>query len=232
MMIKPTSALENSGMAGEPSSEPGSHRLPRYEHRFYRVMKRIFDIILATVALIVLFPVFVLIAILVVSSDGGPILFKHRRYGLGGKPFYIYKFRSMRKDAEQILERDPALKEQFLKGFKLDHDPRLIRFGKFLRSTSLDELPQFINILKGEMSVVGPRPIMDGEQERYGATYETYKAMIPGCAGLWQCNGRSQVDYEDRIKYTEEYYHYASLRRDVLILWRTIVAVLRRDGAQ
>jgi len=212
----------------QPLQEPK----PRYEDRSYRIMKRIFDIVMAILGLLIFFPVFLVVAIVVASSDGLPILFRHRRYGYGGKPFYIYKFRSMRKDAEQILERDPALKEQFLKGFKLDNDPRLIRFGKFLRSSSLDELPQFINILKGDMSVVGPRPIMDGEQERYGEAYKIYSAMVPGCAGLWQCSGRSQVDYETRIQYTEEYYRYASIRRDILILWKTLLAVMRRDGAQ
>lgn len=226
-----------TGVAGVPpltvaDPDTASRPLPRYEQRSYRVMKRIFDIVLALVGLLVLFPVFLIVGLIVLTSDGLPIFFKHRRYGYGGREFYIYKFRSMRKDAEQILERDPALKEQFLKGFKLQNDPRLIRFGKFLRSSSLDELPQFINILKGEMSVVGPRPIMDGEQERYGEAYKYYTAMVPGCAGLWQCNGRSQVDYQTRIEYTKEYYYYASIRRDIIILWRTILAVLRREGAQ
>lgn len=204
---------------------------PRYTRPDYRVMKRVFDVVVAGTLLLLLLPVFVVVAGLIVFTDGTPVLFRQKRVGMGGRLFWIYKFRTMRRDAEAMLDRDPALKEEFLKNYKLEEDPRLLPFGQSLRSMTLDELPQLLNVLAGQMSLVGPRPIVEPEQEKYGEAIEVYCLMKPGCAGLWQHRGRSNLTYEQRVAFDVEYYQTASIRRDVLILWQTVVAVFLRRGA-
>lgn len=235
MMIEPTSALENSGMAGETSSEQGSGRLPRYEQPSYRFLKRTADIFLSAFALIILFPVFFIISMVIIKGDGGPIFFKQRRLGQNGQTFWIYKFRSMRKDAEkvlaEILAKDPEARKEFETTYKLKNDPRIIPGGKFLRASSLDELPQLLNVLKGEMSLVGPRPIVEKELSMFGDRTEMYLRMKPGCAGLWQCSGRNDVSYDERIALNEEYYYTAGFRKDFSIMWRTFVSIIRGGGA-
>ncbi|MCB0825403.1 MAG: sugar transferase [Armatimonadetes bacterium] len=211
------------------TKEP-NQRKPRYEDRSYKVMKRIFDIVLASVGLLVLFPVYLIIAILVMVDNGFPIFFKHERVGQHNSRFYVFKFRSMRRDAEKILHENPELLKQYKEGFKITDDPRLLRIGKFIRETSLDELPQLLNVVRGEMSLVGPRPIIEMEIDRYNGI-ETYFRMKPGCAGIWQCSGRSEVDYETRLAMNQQYYETASIRRDIVILAKTVWSVLKREGA-
>ncbi len=210
----------------------GLSEMPRYMDRSYRIMKRLFDTGLALIGLLILFPVFLIISLMIVFSDGLPVIFKQRRLGENNKEFYIYKFRTMRRDAEQILKSNPALMEEYKRTFKIENDPRLLRFGKFLRSTSLDELPQLFNVVQGKMSLVGPRPIVPQEIEKYGKNENVYLAMKPGCAGLWQCSGRSDLSYEERVALDVEYFRTAKIRLDISILWRTVKSVLKREGAR
>ncbi len=207
-------------------------RRGRYGSPTYMVPKRIMDITLSLVGLIVLFPFFAIVTLLIALKDGFPVVFRHERVGYKGRTIYIYKFRSMVKNADQVLKNNPALMEEFKKNFKLENDPRITKLGHFLRRTTMDELPQLINVIKGDMSLVGPRPIVPAELEKYGTHQDVYLSMIPGCAGLWQCNGRSDTSYEERIELDREYSIHASLRTDVSILFRTILSIFRKEGAR
>lgn len=223
-MIREESALE--------VPTPTKPYSKRYHRKFYHKVKRAFDIVGSLFLLIVLFPLFVLTAIMVAFASGFPVTFKQKRVGYQGKPFYMYKFRTMVRDAEQILQSRPDLLEEYKKNFKIENDPRISKVGHFMRKTSLDELPQLINVLMGQMSLVGPRPIVIPELEKYGEYQDVYLAMRPGCTGLWQCGGRSATTYEERIAMDCEYFEKAGLRYDLWILMRTVVAVLTRRGAQ
>lgn len=216
-------------------SEPQNRPLPRYEERSYQFMKRTLDILLVSAALLILFPVFLVIAVMIAVTDGFPIHYLSPRIGQGGKVFKMYKFRTMRRNADQLLkdllESDEALRLEFEETYKLKKDPRILPFGHFLRKTSLDELPQLLNVLKGEMSVVGPRPMLLDEPEKYGERINTYVRMKPGCAGLWQCSGRSDVSYDERVRLNDEYYWTTGFRTDLKLLWRTVVSMLAGRGA-
>ena len=212
--------------------QAGLERAPRYTDLSYRLMKRLFDIVVSAVGILLLSPLFLVISLMIIVSDGAPVIFKQKRLGEGGKTFWILKFRSMRKDAEEILKSNPALMEEYKRTFKLENDPRLLKFGKFIRGTSIDELPQLFNVLKGEMSLVGPRPIVPQEIEKYGDDQDVYLAMKPGCAGLWQCSGRSDLSYPERVALDVEYFRQARIRMDVKILLKTTWSILKRDGAR
>lgn len=219
------------------STLAAQHRLsnglmPRYDDRSYRFLKRIVDIVVAGVALLLLLPIFLVVAIIIVADDGFPFVFRQQRVGLGGELFWIYKFRSMRKDAEEILKSNPALMEEYKRNFKLENDPRLLRCGKFLRSSTLDELPQLVNVLMGTMSLVGPRPIVLKELEKYSEAAELYTSMKPGCAGLWQSQGRSDLSYDERVMLDVRYYTNASIRFDFMIMFDTFASIIRRKGAR
>jgi lipopolysaccharide/colanic/teichoic acid biosynthesis glycosyltransferase len=198
----------------------------------YLRVKRILDVALASVGIVVLSPVLLLVSLGIVATDGAPIIFRHERVGRNGRMFKILKFRSMRKDAQDILDKNPELKKKFEENYKLDDDPRITRIGKFIRATSLDELPQLFNVLKGDMSLVGPRPIIVPELERYGESQDIYLALTPGCTGLWQCSGRSDTSYEERVRLDSEYALKASVRLDLMIILKTVPAVLARRGAK
>lgn len=204
----------------------------RYNRGKYQVAKRVFDIVFSALALLVLFPVFLLISIGIMLSDGFPLVFRQKRIGLNGELFYIHKFRSMVKNAEEVLRSRPDLWEEYKQTYKIHNDPRIFKFGNFLRVSSLDELPQLFNVLKGEMSLVGPRPIVEPEIAMYGGEAFMYKAMKPGCAGLWQCCGRSATTYEERVELDREYFENASIWFDIVILARTVVAIVAGRGAQ
>ncbi len=198
------------------------------------LLKRIVDVIGAAVALVLLSPVLGLVALAVKLESRGSAIFGHRRVGLNGHSFDCYKFRSMHPDAEQRLRSDPALYAEYVSNdFKLlgDRDPRLTRVGRFLRRTSLDELPQLINVLKGEMSLVGPRPIVPEEIDVYGHGAPVFLSLKPGITGAWQTNGRSDVGYPLRADIELEYVRSWSLARDLWILVKTFPAVLARRGA-
>ncbi|MEM3434110.1 MAG: sugar transferase, partial [Candidatus Methanomethyliaceae archaeon] len=165
----------------------------------------------------------------------GPVLFRHRRLGLGGREFWCYKFRTMHVNAEEVLQKllasDPALRAEWERDFKLRNDPRVTRVGRLLRRTSLDELPQIFNVLKGEMSLVGPRPIVEKEVPRFGLFASDYFSVRPGVTGLWQVSGRNDTGYEHRVRLESWYVRNWSLWLDLTVLIRTIGVVLARRGA-
>lgn len=199
-----------------------------------RISKRAFDVITAFGLLVVLSPLMLLLAWRI-RSDGGPAIFAHQRVGQGGRSFPCYKFRSMVVDAkvqlERLLESDPELRAEWEREHKLKTDPRVTRVGHFLRKTSLDELPQLFNVLRGEMSLVGPRPIVQAELERYGNDAQYFLMVRPGITGLWQVSGRNDVGYETRVYLDSWYVKNWSLWYDIAILFKTVRVVLRRDGA-
>jgi Undecaprenyl-phosphate galactose phosphotransferase WbaP len=209
--------------------------LERDRKSLFPIAKRALDIIGAGLGLVVLSPFFLIVA-LMVRADGGPAFFAHQRVGRGGKLFGCLKFRSMVIDSqarlEALLANDPAARAEWEATRKLKNDPRITRIGRFLRSTSLDELPQLINVLRGEMSLVGPRPVQEAEIDRYyGASAAHYMAVRPGITGLWQVSGRSETSYESRVALDVAYVSRPSMIADLTILLRTPVAVLSRRGA-
>jgi lipopolysaccharide/colanic/teichoic acid biosynthesis glycosyltransferase len=209
--------------------------LERDRKALFPIAKRALDMIGAGIGLMLLSPFFLIVA-LMVRADGGPSFFAHQRVGRGGKLFGCLKFRSMVIDSqarlETLLANDPAARAEWEATRKLKNDPRITRIGRFLRSTSLDELPQLINVLRGEMSLVGPRPVQEAEIDRYyGASAAHYMAVRPGITGLWQVSGRSETSYESRVALDVAYVSRPSMIADLTILLRTPVAVLSRRGA-
>lgn len=209
--------------------------LERDRKAVFPIAKRALDILGAGIGLVLLSPFFLIVA-LMVRADGGPAFFAHQRVGRGGKLFGCLKFRSMVIDSqarlEALLANDPAARAEWEATRKLKNDPRITRIGRFLRSTSLDELPQLINVLLGEMSLVGPRPVQEAEIDRYyGASAAHYMAVRPGITGLWQVSGRSETSYESRVALDVAYVSRPSMIADLTILLRTPVAVLSRRGA-
>ena len=201
----------------------------------YNAMKRLFDIILTWIALIVLSPVFLIIAILIKVDSKGKVFYKHKRIGKNGEYIYLYKFRSMYSDSKERLEKlleDPEIRKEWEENFKLENDPRITRVGKFLRKTSLDELPQLINILSGDMSIVGPRPVIDGEIDKYGKNKAKFLSVTPGLTGWWACNGRSATTYKERMKLELYYVDNRSFKLDLKVIFKTFISVLKRDGAK
>lgn len=196
---------------------------------------RTLDVALSVAALIVLLPVLAAIAILVFLVDPGPVLFAHRRLGRGGTAFPCLKFRTMVMDAEarlaRILAEDPVARAEWALDHKLRRDPRITPVGRFLRASSLDELPQLINVLRGEMSLVGPRPIVEGEVVRYGRYYKQYCRVRPGITGLWQVSGRNDVSYRRRVALDVAYARACSLRLNTRIMLMTIPSVLLARGS-
>jgi exopolysaccharide production protein ExoY len=191
----------------------------------------------AALLLLLLFcPLMLVAAWLIWRKDGRPILFGHYRVGRGGQLFRCLKFRTMVRDAQPVLERllreDPVARAQWQREQKLDRDPRITPIGRLLRRTSLDELPQLFNVLRGEMALVGPRPITVPELERYGATRWHYLNVLPGMTGLWQVSGRNDVSYDERVRLDRRYVEQQGLLADVSILLRTVKVVLARDGAR
>ncbi len=199
-------------------------------------MKRVFDIFFSIFAIIVTSPFMFLIALGIKLTDGGKVFFTQKRVGKDGKEFDIIKFRSMYPDAEsrlkEILESNPQARKEWKESFKLKNDPRITPIGKFLRKTSLDELPQFFNVLKGDMSVVGPRPVVQEELDKfYKEKANLYKSIRPGVTGYWQVEGRSDTDYEERVKMDEWYIKNQSLWLDLKIILKTIKVMITGKGA-
>lgn len=199
------------------------------------LFKRTVDIVVASVALILLAPLILLFALLVRLQDGGTSLFAQSRYGLNGKTFQCYKLRSMTVDAQErlnaILATNDALRAEWEASQKLRSDPRITPLGSLLRKSSIDELPQLWNVLKGDMSIVGPRPIVKNEIQKYGDNYRFYAAVRPGLTGLWQVDGRTNTTYEERIEMDVNYVRTRSFWGDVWIMLKTVPAVLRSRGA-
>jgi undecaprenyl-phosphate galactose phosphotransferase len=198
--------------------------------------KRVMDILIASLLLLLLSPFFIAIAPIVVLADGGPAFFMQRRVGRGGHEFNLLKFRTMREGAEGQLRRwreeDSALWHDYVAGnFKLRNDPRRTVVGRFLRRFSLDELPQLINVVRGEMSLVGPRPMLRGEIADYGRGFPQYCRLRPGITGLWQIRGRASTSFAARARYDRVYFYRASLAADLGILRKTALVVCRGCGA-
>jgi lipopolysaccharide/colanic/teichoic acid biosynthesis glycosyltransferase len=195
---------------------------------------RVLDIVIASLAIIFTSPLLLVLTALVWSKDRGPPIFSHERIGYGGRRFKCLKFRSMVIDAEArlnaLLESDPEARREWVADHKLRADPRITPLGRFLRTSSLDELPQLFNILLGDMSVVGPRPIVQAEVCRYGRFFSHYCSVRPGLTGLWQTNGRNNTSYRARVAYDVLYARRKSMAMDVAIIFKTVPAVVMRRG--
>ncbi|WP_455239122.1 undecaprenyl-phosphate galactose phosphotransferase WbaP [Veillonella sp.] len=200
-----------------------------------RIMKRIFDIAATVCGGILILPILAIVAVLIYLDSPGPIVFGHKRVGQGGKEFPCYKFRSMVPNAQEALEvylkENPAAREEWERDFKLKDDPRVTRIGKFLRKTSLDELPQLWNVLVGDMSLVGPRPIVRDEIVKYGDYINDFYLVPPGITGVWQVSGRSDTTYEERVLMDSWYVHNWSVWIDIVYLFKTVLAVVKSKGA-
>jgi len=205
------------------------------ERRFVDRLDRALNFLVALGLLVFLAPVMLIIALAVKLGDGGPALFAHKRIGLGGRSFYCLKFRSMAVDSEarlqKLLAESAEARAEWARDQKLKSDPRITFVGELLRKSSLDELPQLINVLRGEMSLVGPRPIVTAEIERYGRYFRDYCSVRPGITGLWQVSGRNDVRYSRRVAMDTVYSRTRTLAMDARILVMTVPAVLLRRGS-
>lgn len=208
----------------------------KVKRKLERIVKRTFDIIGGLVGVIFLLPLTVIIYIAnLVEGDNGPIFYTHERIGKNGKLFKMYKFRSMVVDADerlfQYLEENEEARKEFKKYKKLKNDPRITKVGAFIRKTSIDEFPQFINVLKGDMSLVGPRPYLPREKADMKYYYSYIIKDKPGITGFWQVAGRSDVTFEDRLKMDFNYSRWKSFKLDVKLLLKTLGKVVRKEGA-
>lgn len=203
----------------------------------YNFIKRTIDAIGALIGIIILIPATIIIYLArkILKEDKGPLFYEQLRYGKNGKVFRLYKFRSMcigaDKKLKEYLENNEEARKEFEKTHKLQNDPRITKIGNFLRKTSLDELPQMINILRGDMSFVGPRPVVEKEVEDYGKNKEKFLSVKPGLTGYWQVNGRSNTTYEERMKMELYYVDNCSLWLDIKIFFKTFITVFKKEGA-
>jgi len=217
--------LEKSAVGRVPRSLDRAERA-----RWQQTAKRVMDVFGSLVLVILLAPVLVLVALAVLFSDGPPIIFRRRCIGPNGE-FEAFKFRTMRRDANRVLEHDQALRQTFRQNFKLKSDPRVTRLGAVLRKFSLDELPQLFNVLRGEMSLVGPRMITTPELEKYGEHQELLLTVRPGITGYWQVHGRQEVSYDELVRMDVEYIRNWSMGMDLKLLCLTPSRVIRGRGA-
>ena len=208
----------------------------RLQRKWVLLQRRILEIIFSVIGIMLAFIPGIFLAILIKLSSRGPVFYRAKRLGKHGKTIYVLKFRTMNPDAdaklEQLLAENPELKAEWKKNFKLENDPRITKIGNFLRKTSLDELPQFINVIKGEMSLIGPRPIVEKEVAYYGNDYKVFSSVKPGITGLWQVSGRSDIDYDERVALDVFYVNNWSIWMDLYIFAATFNAVLFRRGAK
>ena len=201
--------------------------------KVYIKIKRVIDVILASVALILLSPLFAIIAIAIKIDSKGPVFFAHKRIGKNGKIIKLYKFRSMVINAEELIKSfTPEQMREYKENYKLTNDPRITKVGKFLRKTSLDELPQLINIINGDLSIIGPRPVVADELEKYGVNKDKFLSVTPGLTGYWVANGRSNTTYEQRMEMELYYIDNLSLKMDIKVFFKTILSVLKKEGAR
>ena len=203
----------------------------------YRIIKRSIDIIAGIVGCILLIPITILVWLvrLIKKENTGPLFYEQLRIGKNGKQFRMYKYRSMCMNADETLkkylEENEDARKEYKKYKKLKNDPRITKVGCFLRKTSLDEFPQFINVLIGNMSLVGPRPYLPREKEDMGEYYFAITKVKPGITGPWQVRGRSKLEFEDRMKLDIEYVNNMSIKKDIKMVWKTITMVIKKDGA-
>src|SRR5580692_4717451 len=226
------SYTESAGRSLERSQR--ANRAPSDFFR-YRVVKRCFDVLLVLISVPLTLLVLGIVAVMVTLSSPGPILYSHRRIRKNGAFFSMWKFRTMCANSAEVLEdylqRNPDAHAEWNQTHKLRKDPRITPLGVFLRRYSLDELPQLWNVLMGQMSLVGPRPIVAAEVEKYGDNFDCYCRVKPGLTGLWQVSGRSELSYEARVALDCEYVEHWSLTKDFVILLRTFASVVNQDGA-
>lgn len=202
----------------------------------YFGVKRLFDILIALIGCLFLLPIILIVKIsYLLHKDFDSIFFRQKRIGKNGKEFNLYKFRSMVPNADEVLKellKDSKYKEEWDLNQKFEHDPRITSMGNILRKTSLDELPQFINILIGDMSLIGPRPLVPGELDSHNGNHELYESVRPGISGWWAANGRSATTYERRLELEYYYVQHCSLILDIRCVFRTIKAVIFKTGAK
>ena len=205
------------------------------EHGFEKIARRSFDLALAIAGLVFLAPLLIAVAILIKLQDGGPVLFQQERLGRAGSVFRCWKFRTMVVDAQarldDLLARDPAARLEWQRDHKLKVDPRITALGRFLRKSSIDEIPQLLNIIAGDMSIVGPRPIVRAEIPRYASRFASYCRVKPGLTGLWQISGRSNTSYRRRVALDVLYIRRRTLMMDLRIIAFTVPAVLQSRGS-
>lgn len=218
-------------------NEAGKVLSPRehiYVSHTYAFDKRLTDIVISLLALIVLSPLILVLSVLIFIQDGHSPFYKQVRIGQYGKKFGMYKFRSMIFNADQVLKDDPELYKKYVaNSFKLPEgeDPRVTKIGAFIRKTSLDEIPQFVNVLMGQMSLVGPRPIVEKEEAEYGNRLRKFLSAKPGALGLWQASGRANIGYPERCDVELEYIDNASYWYDVKVFFACCISILKKDGA-
>ena len=210
-----------------------SHGISIY---LYIGIKRIFDILFSLIGVILMIPIAIIVKIAYMcTGDFKSIFYRQKRIGKDGKEIGIYKFRSMVPNADKILIellKEPSYKAEWDKNQKLEHDPRITKVGNILRKTSLDELPQFINVLNNDMSLIGPRPLVKGELDAHNGNHSIYESVKPGITGWWACNGRSSTTYEERLALEYYYVKNRSLNLDIKCIFYTIKAVIKKDGAK
>ena len=208
-------------------------KIKKYSYLF---IKRLFDIICSIIGLILLIPVTWIVKICyMLSGDFKTVFYAQKRIGKNGKIIYLYKFRTMVPNAGEVLKellKDPKYKKEWDANQKFHIDPRITKIGKLLRKASLDELPQFVNVFKGEMSLIGPRPLVKGELDAHNGNHEIYESVRPGITGWWACSGRSNTDYDERLKLEYYYVEHQSLLLDIKCVFKTIGAVLFSKGAK
>ena len=217
------------------STEYLTHDISIKKYLYFGV-KRLFDILIALIGCLFLLPVILIVKIsYLLHKDFDSIFFRQKRIGKNGKEFNLYKFRSMVPNADEVLKellKDPKYKEEWDLNQKFEHDPRITSMGNILRKTSLDELPQFINILIGDMSLIGPRPLVPGELDSHNGNHELYESVRPGISGWWAANGRSATTYEKRLELEYYYVKYCSILLDIKCVFKTIKAVVFKTGAK
>ena len=213
-----------------------NNKLEKIKKYLYFMIKRFFDILFSLIGIIFIIPVGIITKIVYIANgDQKKIFYKQERVGKNGKKIYIYKFRSMVHNADEILSKlleIPEYNEEWQKKQKFEKDPRITKFGNILRKTSLDELPQFINVLKGDMALIGPRPLVVGELDLHNGNHEIYESIRPGISGWWACNGRSATSYEKRLELEYYYCINCGLLLDLKCIFLTIKAIIIKDGAK
>ena len=230
-----TSYVRPKGSHLRGSENPIAVKASHIQGFTYTSLKRFFDLFVCLLFLPITGILLLLLTVFVICTCGFPVFYKQDRIGRHGKTFRIYKFRTMRMNSAQLLSewlaQHPEALEEWKACHKLKNDPRITRGGRFLRQTSLDELPQILNVFRGEMSLVGPRPVVADELVNYGRRVSYYLAVVPGLTGLWQVSGRCNVSYDQRVRLDERYVKNWSLWEDMVILFKTPMSVIRRDGA-
>ena len=208
------------------------HEIKSKEKEVYLYVKRALDIIISLIGLILLSPVFIIISLAIKLESKGPVFFFFFCIGKNGKTIKIYKFRSMVQNAEDLIKNfTPEQMKEYKENYKLTNDPRITKVGNFLRKTSLDELPQLVNIIKGDLSIIGPRPVVAEELKKYEENIDKFLSVTPGLTGYWAANGRSNTSYEERMKMELYYIDNMSFMMDIKVFFKTIVSVLKKDGA-